>query len=70
VIKNDIVYSNLERHVNDTKCGVTPLERSFAMEAYCLSTKTPFSFNETTTHMINFEKGVSLKDSHYRVTSP
>jgi hypothetical protein len=44
------------RHVKDTNCWMEPLvepnENScrFAVEAYCLSLGTPFSFNETTTH--------------------
>jgi hypothetical protein len=43
------------RHVNDTNCGMKPLVEStenscrFAVEAYCLSLWTPFSFNEDTT---------------------
>jgi hypothetical protein len=41
----------------------------FAVEAYYLSSGTPFSFNETTTHIIDLKAGVSLKDLDYRVTS-
>jgi hypothetical protein len=40
------------------------------VEAHCLSPGTPFSFNETTTHIIDLKSGVSLKDLYYRVTSP
>jgi hypothetical protein len=42
----------------------------FAVEAYCLSPETPFSFNETTTHIIDLKASISLKDLDYRVTSP
>jgi hypothetical protein len=44
------------RHVNDTNCSMEPLvepnEKScrFAVETYCLSLGTPFSFNETTAY--------------------
>jgi hypothetical protein len=43
------------RHVNDTDSGMKPLAEHektcrFAVEAYCLSPGTPFSFNETTTY--------------------
>jgi hypothetical protein len=55
----DMKYSLIKvwrRHVNDTNCGMKPLVESienscrFAVEAYCLSPETPFSFNETPTH--------------------
>jgi hypothetical protein len=42
----------------------------FGVEPYCLSPGTPFSFNETTKHIIDLKAGVSLKDLDYRVTSP
>ena len=40
------------RHVNDTKCSHVRHETTcrFAVEAYCFSARTPFSFNETTTY--------------------
>jgi hypothetical protein len=40
------------RHVNDTNCSLVRHENTskFAVEAYCLSLGTPFSFNETTTY--------------------
>jgi hypothetical protein len=47
------------RHVNDTKCCLKDTNCSlvrhkntcrFAVEAYCLSLGTPFSFNKTTTY--------------------
>jgi hypothetical protein len=41
-----------------------------AVEAHCPSSRTLFSFNETTTHIIDLQSGVSLKDLGYRVTSP
>jgi hypothetical protein len=40
------------------------------VEACCLSPRTPFSFNETTTQIIGLKSSVSLKDLYYRVTSP
>jgi hypothetical protein len=39
----------------------------FAVEAYCLSPGTPFSYNETTTYN-RLENRYSLKDLDYRVT--
>jgi hypothetical protein len=42
----------------------------FLVEAYCLSSGTSFSFNETTTHIMDLKAGVSLKDLDYRVTFP
>jgi hypothetical protein len=42
----------------------------FVVEVYSHSLGTPFSFNETTTHIIDLKAGVSLKDLDYRVTSP
>jgi hypothetical protein len=62
------------RHVNDTDSGMKPLAEhentcTFEVEDYCLSPGTPFSFNEATTHIIDFETSVSLKDLDYRVTS-
>jgi hypothetical protein len=64
----------LRRHVNDTDSGMKPLAEhentcGLAVEVYCLSPETPFSFNETTTHIVDLETGVSLKDLDYRVTS-
>ena len=61
------------RHVNDIDSGMKPLAElentcRFAVEAYCLSLGTPFSFNETTTHIIYLKACVSLKDLDYRVT--
>jgi hypothetical protein len=61
-------------HVNDTDSGMKPLVEhentcTFAVEDYCLSPGTQFSFNETTTHIIDLETSVSLKDLDYRVTS-
>jgi hypothetical protein len=38
------------RHINDTDSRMKPLAERFAVEAYCLSPGTPFSFNGTTTH--------------------
>jgi hypothetical protein len=58
------------RQVNDVGSGMKPLaepENSciFALEAYCLSSGTPFSFNETTTHITHLGAGISLKDLDY-----
>jgi hypothetical protein len=43
---------NWRRHVKDTKCSHMRHETTcrFAVEAYCLTPGTPFSFNETTTY--------------------
>jgi hypothetical protein len=45
------LIKNWRRHVNDTNCSHVSHENAFrfAVEAYCLSPGTTFSFNETTT---------------------
>jgi hypothetical protein len=62
------------RHVNDTDSGMKPLAEHentcrFAVEAYCLSPGTPFSFNETTTHN-RLENKYSSQTLSGGVTSP
>jgi hypothetical protein len=62
------------RHVNDIDRGMKPLVKlestcRFAAEAFCLSLRTPFSFNDTIAHIIHLKAGVSLKDLDYIVTS-
>jgi hypothetical protein len=42
----------------------------FVVEAYCLSLGTPFSFNETTTNIMDLKMSFNLKDLDYRVTFP
>jgi hypothetical protein len=46
------LINNWRRHVKGTKCSLSRHENTcrFAVEAYCLSPGTPFSFNETTTY--------------------
>ena len=46
------LIKNWRRHVKDTKCSHVRHETDcrFALEAYCLSPRTPFPFNETTTY--------------------
>jgi hypothetical protein len=73
----EMTYSvqNWRRHVNDTNCGIKPHVKFdsicwFAVEACCLSPGIPFSFNETTTHIIDLQTSVSLKYLDYRVSSP
>jgi hypothetical protein len=53
--------------IYDTKLwNVLPL----VVEVHCYSLGIPFSFNESTTHMISFEKVFVSKISNYIVTSP
>jgi hypothetical protein len=73
-IKHNL-FNYWRKHVKDTNRGIKPLAElestcRFAVEAYCLSSGTPFSFNETTTHIIDLKTSISLKDLDYRVTSP
>jgi hypothetical protein len=49
--------------VNDTNHGMKPLV-DFVVETYCLSLGTPFSFNETTTHIIG-SKRVLACNTHF-----
>ena len=73
--ENDLAYSNIGEDMS-----IMPIERWYqwnglgdgilAVEAHCLSLGTPFSFNEATTHIIDLQSGVSLKDLDYRVTFP
>jgi hypothetical protein len=46
------LINNWIRHVKGTKCSFSRHENTcrFAVEAYCLSPGTPFSFNETTAY--------------------
>jgi hypothetical protein len=49
-----------------------PIERFgiLVVEAHSVSLGTPFSFNETTTHIIGLKTGISLYDLDYGVTPP